>query len=415
MLREILANTLIAPETVARLLGINTDIFLEWVAHQRPIPKSVLEMLSGVIGVDLAPYLERKVPVHEVADITPAIWYRFRQDALTTEDREFVFLVRRLGSHINELEEVTGARAVGWKTLFQEIRQNVDTQAPPRVQGVEAANMFRESRSLSSGAGGIGEVLRGNLRTMGVLVVEGSLPKSSLEGCCFYVGNRPQERPCVFANSYQTTWFRRNFILLHEVAHAIFEAESAGAALDFYEGNADKLAEERADAFAQQMLVPRTVLHHLTQKSGLKWDAMSPAGLATLVAETHTEKRTILRAALEGGLISPALFEQYSSFDIGAILPSISYHALSTDEYIRVCGVNADDWKGKRNTTIPSRTLRLPPAYIKGVIEALKNGSISRGKAAAMLMIDERDFDERFGGQSEEDDIDDMQTPLALA
>jgi hypothetical protein len=107
--------------------------------------------------------------------------------------------------------------------------------------------------------------------------------------------------------------------------------------------------------------------------------------------------------------------EQYSSFDIGAILPSISHHALSTDEYIKVCGVKSDDWKGKRNTTIPSRTIRLPPAYIKGVIEALENGSISRGKAAAMLMIDERDFDARFGGRREEDDLDDTQAPLALA
>src|SRR5882757_9718157 len=172
MLREILANTLIPPETAARLLGINTEIFLEWVANQRPIPNSVREMLSTVIGVDLAPYLERKIPVHEAATITPAIWYRFRQDALTSEDREFVFLVRRLGSYINELEEVTGAKAVGWKPLFQAIRQKVDTQAPPRVQGIEAANMFRESRDLSHGATGIGGVLRGNLRSMGVLVVE---------------------------------------------------------------------------------------------------------------------------------------------------------------------------------------------------------------------------------------------------
>jgi Zn-dependent peptidase ImmA (M78 family) len=415
MLREILANTLISPETVARLLGINTEIFLEWVANQRPIPNSVLEMLSGVIGVDLAPYLERKVPVQEAAAITPAIWYRFRQSSLTPEDREFVFLVRRLGSHINELEEATGAKAVGWKTLFQEIRQKVDTQAPPRVQGIEAANMFRESRDLSRGSTGIGEVLRGNLRSMGVLVVEGSLPKSRLEGCCFYVGNRPHERPCVFANSYQSTWFRRNLIILHEVAHAIFDAESAGAALDFYDGDTDKLAEERADAFAQQVLVPRTVLHHITQRSGIKWEALSPNNLAKLVAETHAEKRTILRSAFESGLISQSLLDQYLDFDIAAILPGISYHALSTDEYIKVCGVNSDDWKGKRNTTIPSRTIRLPPAYIKGVIEAVKNGSISRGKAAAMLMIDERDFEERFGGGQEEDDVDDMQAPLALA
>lgn len=416
MLREILANTLIAPENAAALLGINPELFLEWLANQRPMPHSVLEVLSSVIGVDLAPYQQRKIPIQEAASLTPAIWYRLRTDSLTTEDREFVFLVRRLGFFINELEEVTGAKAVGWRTLFQDIRQQVDTQAPPRMQGIQAANMFRESRDLSRGATGIGNVLRGNLRSMGILVVEGALPKSRLEGCSFFVGSRPNERPCVFANSYQTTWFRRNMILLHEVAHAIFDADSNGAELDFFDADQDKLAEARADAFAQQVLVPKQVLQHLAQKSGIRWSELTSRSLAQLVAETHAEQRALLRSALENDLITRDLFEQYSSFDIAATLPSMSQHALSTEEFIKVSGANAEEWKGKRNTTIPSRTLRLPSSYIKAVMEAFKSGTISRGKAAAMLMIDQKVFEDRFGdlAQEEDDDADSSQVPLAL-
>jgi len=220
----------------------------------------------------------------------------------------------------------------------------------------------------------------------------------------------------VFANSYQTTWFRRNMILLHEVAHAIFDAETAGATLDFYNPDLNKLAEARADAFAQQVLVPKIVLQHIAQKHGIQWNALSAESLARLVAETHAEQRAVLRSALENELISFQLFEHYSAFDIAATLPSLSHHALSTEEYIRVSGTNATEWKGKRNTTIPSRTMRLPSSYIKAVTEAFKNGNISRGKAAAMLMIDEDVFQERFGNLAGEEDLfDSSQAQLALA
>src|SRR5882757_9609933 len=197
MLREVFEHTGLEPAKAAALLGLSPELFQEWLVNQREIPASVLALMSNVMGVELGPYLQRKVPTQEAAAITPAIWYRFRGDKVVQEDREFVLLVRRLGYFINELEEITDAKAVGWRALFQEIRQKIDIQAPPRVQGIQAANMFRESRGLSVGASGIGDALRGNLRSMGVLVIETPIPQSKLEGCCFYVGTRPGERPCV--------------------------------------------------------------------------------------------------------------------------------------------------------------------------------------------------------------------------
>jgi hypothetical protein len=133
-----------------------------------------------------------------------------------------------------------------------------------------------------------------------------------------------------------------------------------------------------------------------------------------LVAETHAEKRAILRSALESNLISVKLFEDYKNFEIASILPSLSEHALSTEDYIRSIGKKSDEWQGKRNTTIPSRTLRLPPSYVKSVTEAVGSGTISRGKGAAMLMIEEKDFSERFGDESQEED-DNSQTSIALS
>jgi len=407
MLREMLDRTGIEPRKAAGLLGIDTELFEEWLSNQKSIPQSILDTLSSVVGLDLSPYMQRKVASQEAASLTPAIWFRFRGERLVSEDREFVFLIRRLGNYINDLEEVTGARAVGWKALFQEIRQRVNIQAPPRIQGIEAANMFRESRGLSSGADGIGEILRGNLRAMGMLVVESPIPESQLEGCCFYLGNRSteSERPCVFANSHHTTWFRRNMILLHEVAHAIFDAESAGATLDFVdEGEPhESLAEQRADAFAQQVLAPRQTLVHVTQRSGIKWNELSPRALARVIADVHAEKRTILRSAFEAGLISMELYAKYGEYDVSALLPSLTQRALSTSEYIKSLTADEVRWVGKRTTTTTSRPLRLPMPYVKSVVDVWVAGDISAGKAAEMLMIDDDTFAERFAEQNHSD------------
>lgn len=397
MLREMIENTGIQPEKVAALLGYNPEIFQQWLVNQRPMPQSVLQVLSDVIGSNLEPYLERKVSMQDASSVTPAIWYRFRGAGLVEADREFVFLIRRLGFFLNELEDVTGARSVGWRSLFQEIRQKVDIQAPPRIQGIQAARMFRESRGLSSGATGIGEALRGNLKAMGVLVVESPIPESNLEGCCFYVGTRPSERPCVFANSHHSTWFRRNMILLHEIAHAIFDAETEGATLDFFEGGQTALCEERADAFAQEALVPRSTLVHVAQRHGLNWSSLSAGQLATICAECHTEKKTVLRAALEAGLVAQETHDHYANMDIAAQLRAVSEHALTTEEYIRAKGKETAVWLGKRDSTVSSRKIRLPVTYINSVLEALGNSSISRGKAAEMLFVDGDVFRERFG------------------
>lgn len=398
MLREALDATGIAPNTAASLLGINPETFQAWVADQQPIPYSFKTLLSTVIGINLSKSSKRKVRAAEMADVTPAIWYRFRDKNLVDQDREFVFLVRQLGYFIHELEEATDSKLVGWSSIFQEIRGEVDRQAPPRVQGRQAAKMFRNIRGLRIGATGIGEVIRNNLRSIGIVVIETPLAGSKLEGCCFLVGGPESERPCIFANSHGTTWFRRNTILMHELAHAIFDVESAGASIDFREDHLDKssIPEERADAFALEMMVPPMVLLHVAQSHGINWDELRSEDLATLVSEIHVEKRPILQAALSSEFISDENHEKYLQLDISKILPKITDHALPAQAYIKKVGAEGDKWINKRGTTIPSRRLRLPPLYVDKIVEAYSAYQISAGKAAEMLMIDKNTFIERF-------------------
>ena len=60
----------------------------------------------------------------------------------------------------------------------------------------------------------------------------------------------------------------------------------------------------------------------------------------------------------------------------------------------------------ERNTTIPSRRLRLPSLYVSKIIDAFSTCKISRGKAAEMLMIDNDTFLDRFASFEEPFDED---------
>jgi len=399
MLQKFLDAARLDSSTCAGLLGISPSVFSEWAAGQRPIPESYVPLLAAVLGVkpsDVAITPKQSKGV-SMEDITPAIWYKFRGDDFDTPDRECVVLIRQLGYFTSEIEELSQSRSLGWKSLFEDIRRQTDLQAPPREQGRQAARWFCQSRGLSHGANAVGDVIRGNLRSMGLIVIESPFPESRLEGCCFFVGPQSSQRPCVFANSYKTTWFRRNAILAHEVAHAIFDAESDGASIDIAtRPESDALAEVRAEAFAQEVLVPKESLRHIALRNHVKWESLTDKDLAILVASLDVEQRLVLRAALDASFIDHRQAAIYSEYDIAAEVRKLTKHALDTEQFLRTLDAPAA-WVGKRNTTVPSRRLRLPSSYINSVLVLAKEGEISYGKCAELLMIDDDTFQARFG------------------
>ena len=398
MLRNVLKATGIDAERCAGLLGVHPAIFSEWLSGQRPVPGSMLPLLSTILGVPPA-VIAGSGPSgsDDAAETTPAIWFKFRGSGLGPPDSECALLIRQISYFVSEIEKITERPSVGWKGLFEDIQARTDRQAPPREQGRQAARMFCASRGLDHKAEGIGELFRPNLRNMGIVVVESAFPESRLEGCSFFVGSQASERPCIFANNARTTWFRRNAILMHEVAHAIFDSDSAGAAIDLIDSTADDLSEERAEAFAREALAPKSVLKNVAQRHGLDWHALNETGLAHLVAGVQVEPRTVLRAGFEAGLLTEAEQARYSNFDISGILPQLTDHALSTQEYLRKHAEEAPEWLGKRMTTIPTRSVKLPSSYVDTVVRLMRDCEISTGKAAEFLMIDEDTLEDRFG------------------
>jgi Zn-dependent peptidase ImmA (M78 family) len=398
MLQVVLDSAGLDANTCAGLLGISPTVFAEWSAGQRPIPESMLPLLSAVFSVPPSVLRSTKAPKGIKEDVMPAIWFKFRGPELVNADRECVVLIRQLGHYLNELEAVTRNRSVQWKTLFESIRSATDLQAAPREQGRAAARMFREGTSLGHGQKGGGEVLRGLLRSLGVLVFEASLKESRLEGCSFYVGAQAASRPCVFANTHHVSWFRRNIVLMHEVGHAIFDSAYMGASLDFLDReDTTEPLEMRAQAFAQECLVPKSVLVHVAQTNGIKWTNLSARSLARLVADTHAEQRTVVDAGVEAGLIAPEMAEELKRVDVSKEVHEFSPHALSTEEYLELIGSNAEEWIGKRTTTLSPRSLRLPVGYVMSVVDAYRSSQISSGKAAEYLLIDPSEFVQRFG------------------
>ena len=393
MLKQIIEAARLSPEFCASLIRVPAEQFKEWVDGKRPLPHFVVPELSTILGVSTKDLTARR-PARGSSDssVAPAIWFKLRDEKLTPADREFVGLVRRLGFFISQLETIRGIRSSSaWRAVAQTVAAEVDRAAPPAVQGRDVALRFRAAANLEHGQAGIGEILRPRLRQIGLAVIESPIPKSSLEGCCFAVGGEGTLGPCVFANTFKSTWFRRNEILLHEVCHAIFDLENDPVSLDFLDQTGDSpiLSEARAHAFAQEALAPRSVLVHFTNQLGINWTFLTERQLAGLLAEVHVEQKTLLEAAYDDGLIDDELLVKYMKYTCADDLRELSPHAGTTREFLRRQASESPKWiVENRHTTAGARTLRLPVGYVQQVIDAANAGDISIGKAAELLMMD---------------------------
>ena len=400
MLKQIIEATRLKPDFCASLLRVPAEEFKEWLDGKRPVPQFAIPELSTILGLSEKTLLDR-APTRGTEALAPAIWFKLRTDNLADADREFVALVRRLGFFVGQLDAIRGLRSSSaWRAVAQTVLSEIDRSAPPAMQGREAALRFRAAANLSHGQTGIGELIRPRLRQIGMVVIESPIPKSALEGCAFNMGRDANLRPCVFANTFKSTWFRRNEVLLHEVCHVIFDLENDPVPMDFRDQvqNVPGLSEARARAFAQEVLVPKSILVHYANQFGLHWAGLEPEDIARLVASVHAEQRTLLHAAYEADLISEESLALYSAYSCGGLVRDLSPHAIPTREYLRTLAVQSPKWIAEnRNTTVGARTLRLPAGYVAQVIETANAGDISFAKAAELLMMDRYSFAERFG------------------
>ncbi len=394
MLKELLESSKLEPTFCASLLGVAPEHFESWIEGRRSIPRFIVPQLSTIFGVS-EQVITDSVPSGEM--LKPRVWYKLRDEALTVADREMVGLVRKLGFHIHQLQLATGGPLCGHADFLSQVRVAVDAGASMEEQARVAARTFRALASMNHQQQGVGDWFRPFLRRLGFLVVETPLRHSLIDGCSFVVGSGGTTAPCLFANSYKSTWFRRNVVLMHEAGHVIFDVDAEEVVLDYKDPMIATERETRAQVFARECLVPESVLTHFTNQFGLKWDALSDRDLARLVAEIHVEQRIILEAARVAKLIDETQFDTYLRFSCEPYLRSYTTHALSTREYFKRWVQSSPKWVPEnRNSNLAARPVRLPSSYVGRVIDAYNSGEISLGKAAEMLLMDRETFRRRF-------------------
>ncbi len=404
-LRAVIEGAGLTLPACASALGVDPEIFQQWADAQREMPPAYSSVLASVLGIKPEVITSKALSAGRgAAKIEPAaIWFKFKGETFTDMDREIILLIRRLGHNANQFEKATRGQANrAWTLLFQSIMEQIDLQASPQDQGRMAAQAFSALTQFGKGGTGAAEYLRGSLRSQGILVIESPLQNSRLEGCSFLVGDAANQRPCVFVNTFKTTWFRRNVTIMHEIGHALFDHTSP-VEIDFDEGefgnrHADKsLKEVRVQSFAKECLLPKRLILSFCSQNGTQANKLTHDSLAALVAFSGVEKKTVTEVLRDHDLIDEALATQYEAFDISNELRSMSDHALSTKEYVKKIGLDAARlWIDKRATTMSTTRLLLPVSYVEAVLSAVKNFLISIGRAAELLMIDEDVFYKRF-------------------
>lgn len=405
MLAEVLDSFGLERGFWADFLGVSSRQFEEWAAGSRPIPKSFSKKLSSLLGVPLETLSGHAVGAAKASRMVPPLWLKLREEKLGQKGFHAVASARLLASHYEEVMQLSGELSDIFRGRFQEIRGKVDPQAPAEQQGLLGAESFLGITQLGHGGRGIGEVFRGHLRAMGLLLLETPLSHTALEGFCIPVAARDERaasRPCLLANSYRTTWFRRNYVLLHELAHAIFDLDASAAVFDSeLDAEPDptasaQLAEIRADSFARHTLVPRRLLVAF-ENSDQRFRDLTAESMARAIEATHAEQKLLVRMAREYDLISEADEARLNAIDCAAELKNVSMHARGLAAVPREQLIHQEirDW-GDRRTTFPVSGLRLPVQLVRSTLDALQQGRISIHKAAELLMISPDELTSRF-------------------
>jgi Zn-dependent peptidase ImmA (M78 family) len=409
-LRKIVESAGLTLDSCADVLGVDRDLFYDWADLKREIPPSFARDLSAILGVKAEVLTSKAFALTHGSKFEPsAIWFKFRGNEFTDRDRESVLLLRRLGHNANQLEKVTlGEPNRAWTLLFEMVLKRIDLQASPAEQGIMAAQAFCALTQFGSGGTGSAEFLRGNLRAKGILVIESPLPGSQVEGCSFLVGESSDQRPCIFVNTFCSTWFRRNVVIMHELGHALFD-QTSGPEIDTLIDKRDSagnsvevFSEVRAESFARECLLPRKLVLSFCSQNGVSPTRLTAESLAALVAFSGVEKKTVIEILRNHELIDDALMTQYQTYEIAQHLRNETDHALSTSDFIQKIGLKAaGSWLNKRFTTIGTQRLLLPVNYVKTVVDAVRSFNISIGRAAELLMIDRDTFISRVSSAPE--------------
>lgn len=380
------------------LLGCDRQRLEGWRASGSILPGPEADLLADATGISFEAILSTG------GRVTPSpIWQKARPHESDEVSALAAAHARILGARYIAVQALLGSASNQFAEIVRGMRESSSVADRPEDQAALASQYFLRKTGLGDGARPVGEVIRGFLRSCGFVVLEIPVRRAGLDGFLTFVNSGGIERPLIVANSYRTTWFRRNYVILHEVGH-LLDADPSASIFD--RGiPADSDSERRADSFALRTLVHERLLRGL-QASGLRIGGADEHELAALVAQTHAEVRHIARAAHLYGMIDEREARNLAEREISKeVLEAATPHgaclsrAAAAHGYVREPRARQILAREKRRTEWPIKGLTVPVPFVLAVKDALDRNRITEARAAELLMVSEKQLAKRFGWQ----------------
>ena len=217
-------------------------------------------------------------------------------------------------------------------------------------------------------------------RKLGIHIFRRKLGNSNISGLFI---KHPDIGKCVLVN-YDEDYYRQRFTAAHEVGHALLDDEK-DYIVSYKKWDNGDLVEIRANSFASNFLVPKTILSQINLKIKEYWSRENVLKIANQL-KINTE--TLAISLFEANLISKTKYNEIKSYKI-----PISY---KTDPELWI--TDTIKQREKRKFLLEKG---LSSYYVKLCIDAYYQGSISGGKLAEMLLCSEKELLELvniFGG-----------------
>jgi Zn-dependent peptidase ImmA (M78 family) len=285
------------------------------------------------------------------------ILYRKFGNDFTTEDRwaiqEFIFLCE--SEHF----------------IFKNIDQRIiefnfiPKGAYFKGHGEEAARTLRSKLHLSDNDIVLDPY--NTFRQLGLHIFRRKLSNSKISGLFI---NHPFAGKCVLIN-YDEDTYRQNFTLTHEVAHTIFDAHDE-INISFENWSKDDLREIRANSFASNFLVPKTIF------SKFNITTWTEDKIVEVAKKLQINPTVLLISMKDAGAIS-----KDTAFSLNLL-------RIPKDQKIDPELRNLSQKYFEAKFTLLQKGLST--FYVRNAFECYNRGFISAGKLAEMLLCNESEL-----------------------
>lgn len=243
-----------------------------------------------------------------------------------------------------------------------------DFLAPPvsghfKTDGIKAAEAFRRFNQHQSNE--VPRDVYGEIRQTGVHVFRRKLGNSNISGL-FLV--HPKAGKCILVN-YSEDVYRQRFSAAHEMAHALFDAES-GPSITYSRTDKNDYVELRANTFASRYLMPPEVLRQLPNPE--RW---TQADAGHWAQELRVSCHALSIGLQAERLVSEDAFQRIKSSRVPRTLkidPELPAHLT--------------DRQRERKTRLLERGLS--SSYVALCLDAASQGLITQGRLAEALLCD---------------------------